>query len=88
MSLNRRKNLRRFILPNQNHVIWLLVFGSLSDSHSQDDGRGRLIPELSVEQYGTAMGRWFGLSLAECNEIYPNLNLMDPSALDGLMLNV
>ena len=29
MSLNRRKHLRRFILPNQNHVIWLLVFGSL-----------------------------------------------------------
>ena len=58
------------------------------EGHSQDDGRGRLIPELSVEQYGTAMGRWFGLSLAECNDIYPNLNLMDPSALDGLMLNV
>ena len=30
--------------------------------HSQDHGRGRLIPEVSIEQYATAMGRWFGLS--------------------------
>ena len=56
--------------------------------HSQDNGRGRLIPELSIEQYATSMGRWFGLSLSECYEVFPNLSLMDPDALTGMMHNV
>ena len=66
------------------------IFGNIPEAvvgHNQDNGRGRLIPELSVEQYGTAMGRWFGLSLADSYEAFPNLNLMDPEALNGLMLN-
>ena len=67
------------------------IYGNIPEAvegHSQDDGRGRLIPELSVEQYATSMARWFGLSLSECYEVFPNLNSMDPEALTGMMLDV
>ena len=67
------------------------IYGNIPEpveGHSQDDGRGRLIPELSIEQYATSMGRWFGLSLSECYEVFPNLNLMNPEALTGMMRNV
>ena len=56
--------------------------------HSQDHGRGRLIPEVSIEQYATAMGRWFGLSASECLEVFPNLSLQNAEALNGMMMNV
>ena len=35
--------------------------------------RGRLIPDLSVDQYAGSLGRWFGLSDAELRDALPNL---------------
>lgn len=41
----------------------------------QDDiGNGRLIPEMSVNQYGAAMGSWMGLSNADLLDVFPDLN--------------
>jgi len=41
----------------------------------QDDiGKGRLIPELSVNQYGAAMGSWMGLSNSDLLDVFPDLN--------------
>lgn len=53
------------------------VFG-----HEQDSGGGRLIPELSVEQYAANFGRWFGLSDSELDTALPNLTNFDRSALN------
>jgi len=41
----------------------------------QDDiGKGRLVPEMSVNQYGAAMGSWMGLSNADLLDVFPDLN--------------
>jgi uncharacterized protein (DUF1501 family) len=50
----------------------------VSDSPTHDDfpghvGRGRLLPSTSVEQYAATLGKWFGLSASQLNEILPNL---------------
>jgi uncharacterized protein (DUF1501 family) len=42
--------------------------------HSQDAGNGRLIPEVSVEQYAATLGKWFGLSGAELQDALPALS--------------
>ena len=66
------------------------IFGDIPppiEGHSQDSGRGRLIPEVSIDQYASTMGRWFGLSANEVLQVFPNLNLQDPEALNGLLPN-
>ncbi|MDB3935584.1 DUF1501 domain-containing protein [Granulosicoccus sp.] len=57
------------------------------EGHSQDSGRGRLIPEVSIDQYASIMGRWFGLSASEVLQVFPNLNLQNPEALSGMLPN-
>lgn len=42
--------------------------------------RGRLIPDLSVEQYAAPMGRWFGLTNDELNVALPGLGAFDANA--------
>ncbi len=39
----------------------------------EDSGRGRIIPSVSVDQYGAAMARWFGVAEGELDAIFPNL---------------
>ena len=66
------------------------IFGDMPPAavgHSQDVGRGRLIPQVSLDQYAGSMGRWFGLSASEMLQVFPNLNLQDATALDGLLPN-
>ncbi len=41
--------------------------------HAFDAGSGRLIPEISVDQYAAELGAWFGLSDSELNLAFPNL---------------
>ena len=38
------------------------------------DGRGRFIPTCAVDQYAATLAQWFGVSLADANAIFPNLN--------------
>ena len=42
-----------------------------------DVGRGRLLPTLSVDQFGATLGRWFGASDTELGAIFPNLARFD-----------
>ncbi|MCP4982756.1 MAG: DUF1501 domain-containing protein [Gammaproteobacteria bacterium] len=39
----------------------------------EDSGRGRIIPSLSVDQYGAALARWFGVPEDQLDAIFPNL---------------
>jgi uncharacterized protein (DUF1501 family) len=34
---------------------------------------GILLPRISVDQYGATLGRWFGLSTSQLNDVFPNL---------------
>ena len=66
------------------------IYGNIPpavEGHSQDSGRGRLIPEVSIDQYASTMGRWFGLSASEVLQVFPNLNLQNPEALSGMLPN-
>lgn len=43
--------------------------------------RGRMIPGLSVEQFGATLGGWFGLNAAELASVFPNLSNFSQSDL-------
>lgn len=45
--------------------------------HDQDSGGGRLIPTLSVEQYASPLGSWFGLGPSELATALPRLGNFD-----------
>lgn len=52
------------------------IYGDLPAAelgHNRDAGNGRLIPDVSVEQYAAPLGRWFGLSEAELAIALPSL---------------
>jgi uncharacterized protein (DUF1501 family) len=36
--------------------------------------RGAFIPTTSMDQYGATLGRWFGLSDVDADEVFPNLS--------------
>jgi uncharacterized protein (DUF1501 family) len=38
---------------------------------------GVLLPQISVDQYGATMGRWFGLADSELPSVFPNLSEFD-----------
>ncbi|MFK7859823.1 MAG: DUF1501 domain-containing protein [Granulosicoccus sp.] len=42
-----------------------------------DIGKGRLVPEMSVNQYGAAMGSWMGLSNSDLLDVFPDLSGFD-----------
>jgi hypothetical protein len=41
------------------------------------DGRGRMIPEVSVDQYAAVAAHWFGVGSSELDAIFPNLGRFD-----------
>jgi uncharacterized protein (DUF1501 family) len=52
------------------------IYGNLPVSelgHDRDAGNGRLIPDVSVEQYSAPLGRWFGLNESELSAALPGL---------------
>ncbi|MEE4212367.1 MAG: DUF1501 domain-containing protein [Parvularcula sp.] len=64
---------------NGNRVIGNVP--SYEPDHELDYRRGALIPEISVEQYGSELGRWFGLSERELDEVFPNRGAFDRTPL-------
>ena len=41
--------------------------------HAQDSGSGRLIPNVSVEQFAASLAAWFGLTASEIQSALPNI---------------
>jgi uncharacterized protein (DUF1501 family) len=49
------------------------------DSSADQLGNGSLLPDVSVDQLGATLGRWFGVSDSTLLEIFPNLSNFDAS---------
>lgn len=45
----------------------------LANNGPDDIGQGRLIPTMSVDQYGATMASWFGVPTADLPSVFPNL---------------
>ncbi len=55
-------------------VIGNRIYGELpiyDFDHPLDDGGGRLVPSVSIQQYAGTLGRWFGLTQSELNQALP-----------------
>jgi len=66
------------------------IYGNIPEAeveHNQDVGRGRLIPEVSVDQFAFTLARWFGLSESEAMEVLPNSSNHDFRAINDLFGN-
>ncbi|VUD67480.1 hypothetical protein TDB9533_03814 [Thalassocella blandensis] len=46
---------------------------SLAINSDDDIGEGRIIPTLSMDQYASTLGKWFGLDTSAYAEVFPNL---------------
>ena len=57
-----------------------LALGSSLDSDRRN--RGRLIPTTSVDEYGSELARWLGVSGSEMDTVFPNIrNFYDPATI-------
>ena len=55
------------------------------DASPDQLNNGVLLPNISIDQYGATLGRWFGLSDGQLNDIFPNLARFAPSQNLGFM---
>jgi len=49
------------------------TFPLIGVNTDDDVGQGRLLPKISVDQYAGTLARWFGLSDAQVQTIFPNI---------------
>ena len=51
----------------------------IANNGPDDVGQGRLLPALSVDQYGSTLANWFGVSAGNMSTVLPNINNYNPS---------
>ncbi|HYI47548.1 MAG TPA: DUF1501 domain-containing protein [Allosphingosinicella sp.] len=52
---------------------------AIANNGPDDVGQGRLLPALSVDQYGATLASWFGVATGSLPTVLPNLNNYNPS---------
>lgn len=52
---------------------------ALADNGPDDVGQGRLLPALSVDQYGATLASWFGVASGQMSTVLPNIVNYNPS---------
>jgi uncharacterized protein (DUF1501 family) len=58
-----------------------LALGGPDDSGNE----GRWVPQISIDQYGATLGKWFGASTSDLAQVFPNLSRF-PAADLGFMV--
>ena len=53
-------------------VIGQDIYGTMPNL-ADDTRGGRIIPTIFVDQFGATLGRWFGVTEPELDQIFPNL---------------
>ncbi|MGJ3649198.1 DUF1501 domain-containing protein [Sphingomonas sp. GlSt437] len=54
---------------------------TLANNGPDDIGQGRLIPTMSVDQYGATLASWFGVAASDLPTVLPNINNFAGSTL-------
>ncbi|MEM6572313.1 MAG: DUF1501 domain-containing protein [Planctomycetota bacterium] len=52
------------------------IYGAMPDltlGGPDDIGEGRILPRVGVDQYAATLAKWFGLTPAELDQVFPNL---------------
>ncbi len=57
----------------------------IGTNQANDAGAGRLIPNVSVEQYAGTLARWFGLTDGQVRQVFPNFGNFGTNAYLGFM---
>jgi len=52
---------------------------AIANNGPDDVGQGRLLPSLSVDQYGSTLANWFGVSGGQMSTVLPNIGNYNPS---------
>jgi uncharacterized protein (DUF1501 family) len=62
------------------------TYPNLTLSGPDDSGaEGRWVPQISIDQYGATLGKWFGASAGDIAQVFPNVSRFPTSDL-GFML--
>jgi uncharacterized protein (DUF1501 family) len=51
----------------------------IANNGPDDVGQGRLLPSLSVDQYGATLASWFGVANGQLSTVLPSINNYNPS---------
>ncbi len=64
------------------------LFGELPsfavDADDDSGDKGRIIPSLSINQYGAMMARWMGVTETDLNQVFPDLSNFGEDWWEGL----
>jgi uncharacterized protein (DUF1501 family) len=52
---------------------------ALANNGPDDVGQGRLLPGLSIDQYGATLANWFGVGSGQMSTVLPNIVNYNPS---------
>jgi uncharacterized protein (DUF1501 family) len=59
---------------------------SLAINSNDDIGEGRIIPTVSMDQYGATLAKWYGLQASDFADVFPNLANFSPTTDLGFMV--
>ncbi|MEM9383076.1 MAG: DUF1501 domain-containing protein [Planctomycetota bacterium] len=63
------------------------IYGAMPDlaiGGSDDIGEGRILPRIGVDQFASTLAKWFGLTPAEIDQVFPNVRNFATSDLGFL----
>ncbi|MBL8327978.1 MAG: DUF1501 domain-containing protein [Rubrivivax sp.] len=64
---------------------WFGALPSMRLGADDDIGQGRLLPAVSVDQYGATLARWMGVPAAQMSTVFPNIGRFDRGDLGFMM---